>query len=237
MAVVVVAALVFLPIIAWRSIQAMKAAHASSDPDRLVTEEVTKKPPAWFKSPGLTRMETEPTCPHVRLGTLHYTTSAEHAKKLLASPTDLTPTIWKHGCAMGGDTIVFEKIDENVPGTRAGDAELVAAVYLTHAGVLPAEWRSEVGRELCEVTEVFPNAAEPSSFRTGDLFLEINGANVAATSNEQRGCDLFEQAIDRVPLGSPANVRVLRNGQPVSFTMAHKGHEFAYVNVPVLDDF
>jgi hypothetical protein len=234
--VVLLAALVFLPLIAWRSWQALveELPGSTADFEKWVKEERVAEAPAWYRlRERLTSYEREPETPHLRLATLRFPQLIEQVQKAKDNRQTFPP-LYKRAIAMGGNAFVNEQIDENAPGLPANFAELVQTVYLLHAGPVPASLLDGgVEPVTCQVTGTMPGKpAEATGMKGGDDFVKIG-------EHEVFGKQCHEVlGLLRAPPGTKLQLVMLRNGALVDLELVKEGdiNGFHYMSVPVLSD-
>lgn len=233
--VVAVAALVFVPIVVWRSVRAAST-ESSGDWGAFIKEDMQRKAPSWYSPPLLLREPHEPAGPHLKLGTLRFQQRVAHAKQTMADERLMFPPIYARARALGSSYLVMDAVDENVPGLPEGAGEVVHSLYLLHAGRIPPKWRKGSAQLVCQAVKVFPGRiAAAAGMRAGDVFAAVNDTPVTEGQNP---CDTLVDALARVADGATARLIVLRDGAEVPLSMTRQGPKFgyAYQAVPVLDE-
>src|SRR5206468_6801999 len=113
---------------------------------------------------------------------------------------------------MGANLTVNESIDDQVPGAPEGYAELVQGVFLQHAGKIPDEHRAQIGRYVCQATDILPDTpAEAAGMHDGDDFFTIDGEPVVGSEDP---CPGVLEKLRGAP-GTTKRIRVLRDGDVV----------------------
>lgn len=236
--VVLLAALVFVPIIIWRSARAVDSAGLGSDSrdwNAFMKVTTERTAPSWYQPKKAYRLEAEPSGPHLKLGLIRFEQPAKSAKRLLATSEYYGP-VAQRARELGANSYVIESVDENVPGLAEGKAEVVHVLYLEHAGVVPPGWRGGAS-QFCQATRILPSSiAERAGMKAGDVFIEVDGKNVVRAGVDDP-CEPYLAELLKVPDGAQTAVRVIRNGEEVVIRMTRQGPQFGYqyATVPLLD--
>src|SRR5438105_3117333 len=108
--VVVLALLVLIPVIGWRSWQAIRET-GGTDWDRFIKEERLASAPGWFHPAEVFGQRTAPKGPALRLATLRFLQRREHLESIIDKEDADFPPLYARARAMGANLTVNESID------------------------------------------------------------------------------------------------------------------------------
>lgn len=238
--VALVAAVALVAVVRIRS--ALQEASAGAPPSGAAGEWVRREVVRSFpgvRVPEAFGYDAEPTTPHVRLGTLYIRSNLEQHRRMMTMRREQYQPAYTAIMEMGGNAWVKERINEGVPGMDPQSGELVEAVYLLHAGEVPAELRPAFDGWACQVTAVPKDTpAEASGMVEGDLLVELNGGgHLAQAKGQEDRCAAVVGAITALKPNEPGTLKVLRGGKEVELTIVRPGDKFGYkyMKVPVID--